>query len=56
VLSADTSNVDTVFIGGKLRKFNRQLVGNDEAKAARLYRESRDRLFGRAGYTLDSLR
>jgi len=55
VLSADTSNVDTVFIGGKLRKFNRQLV-NDEAKAARLYRESRDRVFGRAGYELDSLK
>jgi cytosine/adenosine deaminase-related metal-dependent hydrolase len=56
VMSADTSNVDTVFIGGKLRKFNRQLVGTDEGKAARLYRESRDRVFGRAGYTLDSLK
>ena len=56
VMAADTSNVDTVFIGGKLKKFNRQLVGNDEGRAARLYRESRDRAFARAGYKLDVLR
>jgi cytosine/adenosine deaminase-related metal-dependent hydrolase len=56
VMAADTSNVSTVFIGGKLKKFDRQLLGTDEAKGARLYRESRDRVFARAGYKLDSLK
>ena len=54
--AADTSNLDTVFVAGKLRKFRGQLVGADARKAARAFQQSRERMFAKAGYTLDVLR
>ncbi len=49
VLGMDTSNVDTVFISGKLRKSQGKLVGVDMARIARLIRESRDYIVSKAG-------
>ena len=56
VMAGDTSNVDTVIIGGKLKKFGGALVAADEKRATRLYQQSRDRIFARAGYKLDPLK
>ena len=38
----DTSNVDTVFIGGKLMKSGGQLVGVDGARVTKLAQDSRE--------------
>jgi cytosine/adenosine deaminase-related metal-dependent hydrolase len=50
VLGMDTSNVDTVFIGGKLRKSQGKLVDVDLARINRLVRESRDYVVSKAGW------
>jgi 5-methylthioadenosine/S-adenosylhomocysteine deaminase len=49
VISADTSNVDSVFVAGKPVKRDGQLVGVDLDRAFRLLEESRDYLLGKAG-------
>jgi cytosine/adenosine deaminase-related metal-dependent hydrolase len=44
------ANVETVFIGGKLRKWEGRLVGVDEARVKRLVATSRDGVLGRANF------
>jgi 5-methylthioadenosine/S-adenosylhomocysteine deaminase len=56
VLGADTSNVETVFIAGKLRKFKGQLVGADVDRATRLYQQSCEKIYARAAYNHDFLK
>jgi hypothetical protein len=51
VLGMDTSNVDTVFISGKLRKWQGRLTGVDTGRIARLATESRDHVVSEAGWT-----
>jgi 5-methylthioadenosine/S-adenosylhomocysteine deaminase len=50
VLGMDTSNVDTVFIAGALRKRQGTLVGVDLARIARQAARSRDYVTSRAGW------
>jgi cytosine/adenosine deaminase-related metal-dependent hydrolase len=50
VLGMDTSNVDTVFIGGKLRKRAGKLVGVDLDRVRRQAHESRDYIVGKTGW------
>lgn len=49
VLSMDTSNVDTVFIAGKLMKSEGRMVGVDMSRIARMLGQSRDYLVAKAG-------
>jgi cytosine/adenosine deaminase-related metal-dependent hydrolase len=49
VLSMDTSNVDSVFISGKLMKSQGKLVGVDMARVTRLLNQSRDYLVAKTG-------
>jgi 5-methylthioadenosine/S-adenosylhomocysteine deaminase len=49
----DVSNVDTVFIGGQVRKWRGSLVGVDEARIRRLVAEARDALVRRSGFQMD---
>ncbi len=53
VAAADVRNIDTVIIGGKVRKFRGKLVGVNMEKFRQLADESRNYLFGKAGYKLD---
>jgi cytosine/adenosine deaminase-related metal-dependent hydrolase len=53
VLAADIRNIDTVIIGGHVRKFRGNLVGVNMVKLRRLVDESRGYLFAKAGYELD---
>ena len=53
VAAADTSHVDTVIIGGVIRKTKGQLVGVNMVKFRRDVDESRNYLFEKAGYKLD---
>jgi cytosine/adenosine deaminase-related metal-dependent hydrolase len=53
VNGADSRSVDTVIIGGKLRKFRGQLLGVDIEKVRRLVHESRDGIVARSGYKFD---
>jgi cytosine/adenosine deaminase-related metal-dependent hydrolase len=53
VHGTDTKNVDTVFIGGQLRKWRGELVGADMGRLRGLAYESRDYLAARAGFTVD---
>ena len=53
VAAADARNIDTVIIGGKVRKFRSKLVGVNMEKFRQLADESRNYLFGKAGYKLD---
>ena len=55
VLGADTRNVDTVIIGGVIRKRGGALVGVNMARFRQLVDESRSYLFARAKYSLDVL-
>jgi cytosine/adenosine deaminase-related metal-dependent hydrolase len=48
VLGMDTSNVDTVFVGGKVRKWKGALSGVDVAHVRRLAEQSRDWLLAQA--------
>jgi 5-methylthioadenosine/S-adenosylhomocysteine deaminase len=50
VLGMDTSNVDTVFIGGKLRKSKGKLVGVDLNRVSRMVHQSRDYVVSKAGW------
>jgi hypothetical protein len=45
----DTSNVDTVFIAGKLMKSQGSLVGVDMNRITRLLNQSRDYLVSKTG-------
>jgi cytosine/adenosine deaminase-related metal-dependent hydrolase len=49
VVSADTSNVDSVFVAGKAVKRNGELVGVDPARLCGMVEESRDYLLAKAG-------
>ena len=49
VLSMDTSNVDTVFIAGKMMKSQGKLLGVDMARITRLLTQSRDYLVSKTG-------
>jgi 5-methylthioadenosine/S-adenosylhomocysteine deaminase len=49
------SNVDTVFIAGKARKWRGNLVGVDVARVLRLVAEARDGVVRRSGFTVDLL-
>jgi cytosine/adenosine deaminase-related metal-dependent hydrolase len=49
VLNMDTSNVDSVFIAGKLMKSQGKLVGVDMARVTRLLNQSRDYLVAKTG-------
>jgi len=53
VAAADIRNVDTVIIGGAIRKFRGKLVGVNMTKFRQQVDESRHYLFQRAGYQLD---
>jgi 5-methylthioadenosine/S-adenosylhomocysteine deaminase len=55
VQAADVRNVDTVIIGGAIRKRAGRLVGVDMPRFRRLVDESRSYLFAQAKYTLDIL-
>jgi 5-methylthioadenosine/S-adenosylhomocysteine deaminase len=49
VLGMDTSNVDTVFIAGKMMKSAGRLVGVDMSRITRLLNQSRDYLVSKSG-------
>jgi len=49
----DTSNVETVFVAGKIVKWQGKLVGVDIGRLRRLIEKSRDGVLARAGYTPD---
>jgi len=53
VLAADTRNVDTVIVGGRIRKRGGRMLDVDMAQFRQMADESRNYLFGKAGYTLD---
>src|SRR5215470_13820007 len=53
VQAADRSNIDTVIIGGRLRKFRGRLEGLDLGHVKRMIDESRRYLFAKAGYKED---
>jgi len=53
VAAADSRNIDTVIIGGTIRKLRGKLVGVNMAKFKQQVDESRNYLFKRAGYQLD---
>jgi 5-methylthioadenosine/S-adenosylhomocysteine deaminase len=49
------SNVDTVLIGGKVRKWRGSLVGVDAARVRRIVQEARDAVVRRSGFRMDLL-
>jgi cytosine/adenosine deaminase-related metal-dependent hydrolase len=51
VQAADRSNIDTVIVGGRVRKFAGRMAALDMAKLKRMVDESRRYLFGRVGYS-----
>ena len=51
--AADIKNVDTVIIGGAIRKFRGKLAGVNMTKFRQQVDESRNYLFQQAGYKLD---
>ena len=53
VQGAGSGNVDTVFIGGRIRKWCGELLGVDVSRVRALAYESRDYLAARAGFTVD---
>ena len=53
VQAADRSNIDTVIIGGRLRKFRGRLEGLDLGRLKSMIDESRRYLFAKAGYKED---
>jgi cytosine/adenosine deaminase-related metal-dependent hydrolase len=50
VLGMDTSNVETVFVAGRAKKWRNRLVDVDVARVARLAEESRDYVIAAAGW------
>jgi 5-methylthioadenosine/S-adenosylhomocysteine deaminase len=55
VLAADTRSVDTVIVGGKIRKLRGKMAGVNMDKFKQMADESRNYLFTKAGYRLDIL-
>jgi cytosine/adenosine deaminase-related metal-dependent hydrolase len=55
VLAADTRNVEAVFIGGQVRKWDARLVGHDIDRVRALVSESRDYVLSKSGFELDVL-
>jgi cytosine/adenosine deaminase-related metal-dependent hydrolase len=55
VLAADTRNVDTVIVGGRIRKLGGRMQDVNMAQFRQMADESRNYLFGKAGYKLDIL-
>jgi 5-methylthioadenosine/S-adenosylhomocysteine deaminase len=53
VAAADVRNIDTVIIGGKIRKFRGKMTGVNMQNFRQLADESRNYLFTKAGYKLD---
>ena len=53
VLAADTRNIDTVIVAGRVRKLRGRMAGVNMDKFRQMADESRNYLFTRAGYTLD---
>jgi 5-methylthioadenosine/S-adenosylhomocysteine deaminase len=53
VLAADTRNIDTVIIGGKIRKLRGKMVGVNMDRFRQIADESREYLFMKAGYKLN---
>jgi 5-methylthioadenosine/S-adenosylhomocysteine deaminase len=53
VAAADRSNIDTVIIGGVVRKYRGRLVGLDMTKFKKLADDSRTYLFEKVGYKPD---
>lgn len=53
VAAADVRNIDTVIIGGRIRKFRGKMAGINMEKFRQLADESRNYLFAKAGYKLD---
>jgi 5-methylthioadenosine/S-adenosylhomocysteine deaminase len=53
VAAADSRNVDTVIIGGRVRKFRGKIVGLDWERFRRMVDESRAYLFEKQGYKPD---
>lgn len=53
VAAADTRNIDTVIVGGKVRKLRGRMLGVNMEKFRQLADESRNYLFTKAGYKLD---
>ncbi len=49
----DRSNVDTVMVAGKIRKWQGQLLGHDMDKLRHELEESRDYIFEKAGVQHD---
>ena len=49
------TNVDSVFIAGKVRKWRGSLVGVDVARVLRLVEEARDAVVRRAGFAMNLL-
>jgi cytosine/adenosine deaminase-related metal-dependent hydrolase len=53
VLAADTRNVDTVIVGGRVRKLRGRMPGVNMDRFREMADESRNYLFAKAGYRLD---
>jgi cytosine/adenosine deaminase-related metal-dependent hydrolase len=53
VLAADSRNVETVFIGGHVRKWDGSLVGVDLDRVRSKVEESRDYVLSKCGFDLD---
>jgi cytosine/adenosine deaminase-related metal-dependent hydrolase len=53
VSAADSRNVDTVIIGGRVRKFRGNIIGLEWERFRRLVDDSRSYLFERQGYKPD---
>jgi 5-methylthioadenosine/S-adenosylhomocysteine deaminase len=53
VQAAERSNVDTVIIGGRIRKYAGKVVGLDMGRLKSMVAESRDHLFKTTGYQHD---
>lgn len=53
VQAAERSNVDTVIIGGRVRKYRGKVVGLDMKRLKAMVQESRSHLFAAAGYRPD---
>ncbi|MEN3360390.1 MAG: hypothetical protein V7637_4372, partial [Mycobacteriales bacterium] len=56
VQGADTRNIDTVIVGGTVRKWRGELVDVDLGRLRSLAYESRDYLAGRAGFAVSPTR
>ena len=55
VRGIDSSNVDSVFIGGKARKRHGQLIDVDLNRVRRMAYESRDYVVAASGFTLPAI-